>query len=389
MMAMFPRRQELPRRSFLLLGPRATGKTTWLRSALPDARWFNLLLDREVVRLTRDPEQFRREIEALPKGSWVVVDEVQKLPALLDEVHDLLSLHPKKHHFALTGSSARKLRRGQANLLAGRVLSRRFFPLVAEEMAFEIELDDVLRFGCLPLVQSEPDTDLRIGLLEAYYETYVAEEIRSEALVRNLGSFTRFLEVAALMNGQVVNVAAIARDAGVARPTVQGYFETLVDTLIGTWLPAHRPRARVKETAHPKFYFFDPGVARSLAGRNREPLDRAERGPLFETYVLHELRAFLHDNNAGGELAYWRTASGSEVDFIWSRGSKRVAIEVKASERWRTEDGRALKELARALDLERCVAVYEGARALKDDEIDVLPLKTFLRELIAGKILGG
>lgn len=385
---MLSRRAQLPKRSFLLLGPRATGKTTWLRAHLPEALWFNLLLERELFRLLRDPRPFRQQVEALPAGSWVVVDEVQKLPELLNEVHDLLSLQPQRHFFALTGSSARKLKRGEANLLAGRVLSRRFFPLVAAEFGYDVPTDDLLRFGCLPVVRTEADAAVRSELLEAYYDTYLAEEIRSEALVRNLASFTRFLEVAALANGQVTNIAAIARDAGVSRPTVQGYFETLVDTLIGTWLPAFRPRARIKEVAHPKFYLFDSGVARSLARRTREPIEGAERGPLLETYVLHELRAFIQDSSVGGELSYWRTPSGSEVDFVWVRGKHRVGIEVKASPRWRSEEGRSLRELHSALGLHRAVAIYLGERTLHDDGLQVLPLAQFLRALGAGDVLG-
>lgn len=387
MMTMYPRRLALPKRSFFLLGPRGTGKTTWLRDQLPAARWYNLLLDREVLGLMRDPAQFRREVDALPSGSWVVLDEIQRLPSLLNDVHDMLSLHPRRVMFALTGSSARKLRREQANLLAGRALSRRFFPLAAAEFGLDVPVDDLLRFGCLPAVRSEPDPALRIELLEAYRDTYLTEEIRNEALVKSLDSFGRFLEVAALMNGQVTNLAAIARDAGVARPTVQGYFEALVDTLIGAWLPAYRPRARVKEVAHPKFYFFDPAVARVLGGRSREPLESAERGPLLETYVFHELRAYLHDSGAGGDLAYWRTPSRSEVDFIWTRGKKRLALEVKASSRWRAGDGRALEELSHALQGTRCLAVYLGAQPQKDGAISVLPLSVFLAELSAGELV--
>lgn len=206
--------------------------------------------------------------------------------------------------------------------------------------------------------------------------------------MKNLVSFARFLEVAALMNGQVTNVSAIARDAGVARPTVQGYFEVLVDTLVATWLPAYRPRARVKEVAHPKFYFFDPGVVRSLSRRLREPLERAERGPLLETYILHELRAHINDSGCGGELSYWRTPSGAEVDFVWTRGARCVAIEVRATDRWRSEESRHLQELARLRKGTRPLAVYLGDRALRNGGVDVLPLTVFLRRLGAGDVLG-
>ena len=241
---MYTRRLGVPDRSFFLFGPRATGKTTWLRQRLPDAVWHNLLLDGELARLARSPEHLLLEAAALERGRWVVVDEVQKLPPLLDVVQEILSRPEISVRFALTGSSARKLRRGQANLLAGRAVTRRFFPLVAQEFGLDVPVDDVLRFGCLPTIRSVPGTSSRNDLLQAYVDTYLAEEIRAEALVRNLLSFTRFLEVAATMNGQVTNVSSIARDAGVARPTVQGYFDVLVDTLLATWLPALRARAR-------------------------------------------------------------------------------------------------------------------------------------------------
>ena len=387
MPAMFTRRLPLPARSFLLLGPRGTGKTTWLRAQLPRALWYNLLLDRELLRLMRDPGTMRREIEALPRGSWVVVDEVQKLPALLNEVHDALATAPRRWRFALTGSSARRLRRGDVNLLAGRVVTRRMLPLTAAELGALPPVDDLLRFGGLPLVRSERTHAARIDLLEAYVETYLAQEIRAEALVRSLESFTRFLEVAALANAQVTSVAALARDAAVARPTVQGYFDVLTDTLIGAWLPAWRPRAKVKETSHPKFYLFDTGVVRALARRLREPLESAERGALLETLVFHELRAQIAYSVIGGELSYYRTPSGTEVDFVWRRGRLAVGIEVKASPRWRPEHGRTLADLHGAGVLTACYGVYLGDVPLRDGPIRVFPLQSFLAELSGGRVL--
>ena len=384
---MYARELELPERSFFLFGPRGTGKTTWLRSILGGAHWFDLLLDRELVRLTRAPGRFTEEVEALPRGSWVVVDEVQRLPRLLNEVQDLLVRHPRRHRFALTGSSARKLRRGEANLLAGRAVNRRFFPLTAGELGRDFDVDAILRFGCLPGVCAEHEA-ARIDVLEAYAENYLTQEIRHEALVKNLESFTRFLEVAALVNAQVTNVAGIARDAGVARPTVQGYFEILVDTLVGTWLPAWRPRAKVKELAHPKFYFFDTGAVRALGGRLREPLGDEERGRLLETYVLHELRAHLNRSGCGGRLSYWRTPAGSEVDFVWTRAARAVGVEVKASQRWRRGDGAALSELHREKRIRRAFGVYLGRERLRDGPVLVLPIRAFLESLCGGDVIG-
>ena len=387
MLAMFTRRLKLPPRSFLLLGPRGTGKTTWLRQQLPRAQWYNLLLDRELLRLMREPGAFRREIEALPKGAWVVIDEVQKLPSLLNEVHDALTVVPRRWNFALSGSSARRLRRADVNLLGGRVVMRRMLPLSAAELPGEPNVAERLRFGGLPLVCAEKTAAGRIDLLEAYVETYLTQEIRAEALVRSLEGFTRFLEVAALANAQVTNVASLARDAAVARPTVQGYFEVLTDTLLADWLPAWRPRAKVKETAHPKFYLFDCGVARALARRLREPLDAAERGALLETLVFHELRAHIAYAAIGGELAYYRTPSGTEIDFIWTRARAAVGVGVKASERWRPEFARSLNDLHAGSKIRRAFGVYLGDRPLQDGAVRVLPVAAFLRELAGGRVL--
>ena len=387
MLGMFTRRQNLPVRSFLLLGPRGTGKTTWLRAQLPNARWYNLLLDRELLRLMRDPQLFRQEIETLPSRSWVVIDEIQKLPALMNEIHDALTSAPQRWRFALTGSSARRLRRDDVNLLAGRVVMRHMLPLTMTELADVPATDDLLRFGLLPMVRSARGAAARIDLLEAYAETYFAQEIRAEALVRSLESFTRFLEVAALANAQVTNVSALSRDAAVARPTIQGYFEVLTDTLLGTWLPAWRPRAKVKEAQHPKFYLFDPGVVRALTRRLREPLDPAERGTLLETLVLHELRAQIAYSDCGGDLSYYRTPSGTEVDFIWKRASHAVGIEVKASSRWRLEFSRALTELHATGIIQSAWGVYLGEQPLQVGPIRVLPLSAFQRELAAGRVL--
>jgi predicted AAA+ superfamily ATPase len=382
---MYTRLLPLPDRTFFLFGPRGTGKTTWLRTKLPDAKWFDLVRTQELLRLMRNPDLLRQAVEALPKGSWVVIDEVQKLPALLDEVHGLIADHGARYRFALSGSSARKLRRLDVNLLAGRAINRAFFPLTAAELGYRFDVEDLLAFGMLPSVRSEPDQ--AVDILEAYVANYIKEEIQQEALVKNLDSFTRFLEIAAVVNGQVVNVTGIARDAGVPRPTVRRYFDTLVDTLIGVWLPAWRPRRKVKEVAHPKFFFFDTGVVRGLLQRLRDPLESAERGHLLETFVLHELRAAIAIGNVGGTLSYWRTPSGSEVDFVWTRGRSSVGIEVKASMIWRGEFGAALQEMRTEGVVQRAFGVYLGLEPLKKHDVEVLPLVEFLRKLAAGQVL--
>jgi len=379
MLTMFTRRMALPGRSFFLFGPRGTGKSTWLRQVLPSARWYDLLHSDVYLRLLADPSTFRREVEALPSGTWVVVDEVQRVPALLNEVHSLIARHGKRWRFALCGSSARKLKRIDANLLAGRVVNRRFFPLSWAELGAPLPVDEVLRFGLLPAVRQDPDD--AVDILEAYAANYLREEIQQEALTRDLASFARFLGVAALLNGQVVNVANVARESAVARPTVQRYFDVLVDTLIGTWLPAWQPRLKVRERAHPKFYLFDCGVVRAAAGRLREPLHDSERGAALETWLLHEVRAHLEHTGTGGSLAYYRTPAGVEVDFVWTAPGRSVGIEVKAARRWRREDGDALRELHGRGVIHKAVAVYGGDYAQQDGAIAVLPVGDFLQRL--------
>ncbi len=383
---MYTRLLLLPNHSFFLFGPRGTGKTTWLKTVLKKAKWFDLLHSSELLKLMRQPDQLRFEVEVLNKGSWIVVDEIQKLPQLLNEIHSLIADHGNKYHFALSGSSARKLKRLEANLLAGRVINRKFFPLTGAELNYDFDLDNLLRYGTLPKVCA--DSKNRIDILEAYVANYIKEEIQQEALVQNLASFSRFLEVAAIMNGQMVNVSNIARDAGVARPTVQRYFDTLIDTLIGCWLPAWRPRAKVKEISHPKFYFFDSGVVRAIQNRLREPLESAERGPLLETLVLHELRSWINISGYGGELFYWRTPSQSEVDFVWVRGKRSVGIEVKATPVWKKEYGNTLNELFYEKRIQRCLGIYLGNVRLKDRAVHVLPVKEFMKDIAEGEILG-
>lgn len=381
---MYIRRLAPPDHSFFLFGPRGTGKTTWLRQVLGGARWYDLLKSEVLLRYLRQPEAFRQEVAALEAGSWVVVDEVQKLPALLNEVHAVLFERRRQIRFALSGSSARKLKRLDANLLAGRVIDRRLLPLSAIELGPGANLDALLRFGSLPGVHVEPR--YAVDILEAYVANYIREEVQQEALVKDLGSFSRFLDVAAIMNGQILNVAGLARDAGVARPTVQRYLDVLIDTFVGAFVPAWRPRLKVREAAHPKFYLFDSGVARALAGRIRDPLERDERGHLLETLVLHEIRAWIANTGVGGSVSYWRAPSGLEVDFVWTRGKRAVGFEVKATSRWKLGDSHALNELLRAGSVQKAFAVYTGGARLKDGQVTVLPFHEFVGLLYGGGI---
>lgn len=348
---------------------------------------MNLLPPESMVRYERDPSLFRAEVLARPKAGWIVIDEVQRVPKLLDEVHFLMEEKGYKR-FVLSGSSARKLKRGGANLLAGRAILRRLFPLNAAETDFSVPTTQLLRYGSMPLSVTADDDEAREEFLRAYVTTYLAEEVRAEGLVRDLGGFSRFLEVASLAASQTTNVSALARDARVSRETARGYFEILVDTLIGDWLPAYRPRAKVKEVALPKFYWFDAGVLHAAAGGFDQPLPADWDGVLLEHLVLHEIRSRIHYAGVKGSVGYWATPSHSEVDFVWWRGSEMVAIEVKSSRRFRREFKAGIDALLAGGKKATSYIVYRGDAELDVDGTRVLPLETFLHRLHAGEIIG-
>ena len=384
---MLTRQLESPKRSFFLFGPRATGKSTWLKETFPKGKRIDLLRNEVFFKLAQDPALFRQMVLAESKKTWILVDEVQRLPGLLNEVHSLIE--DEGYLFALTGSSARKLKRGQANLLAGRALIRELYPLVWPEFReVDLDWDVIFRFGCLPQVLLEEED--RLEILDAYTGTYLREEIKEEALTRNVESFTRFLEIAGLANAQVTNLSNISRDAGIPRATVGNYFDVLQDTLIGRFLPTWTPKARIKEVSHPKFYFFDCGVLRSVQGRLHDTLGDEERGKLLETYLFNELLAYRSYQKCGGEFSFWRTADGLEVDFIWRRSKSLVGLEVKSTTRWRPEFDRGIEALqtSGAVSGLKAWGVYLGSERLKKPWGYILPLEQFLDELWAGKILG-
>ena len=372
---MYARILTLPEKSFFLFGPRGTGKSVWLDQRLGHAALsLNLLKSGEYLRYKRDPSLLAQEVAALRnRKAWIIIDEVQKLPELLDEVHALLFEGRHDYRFALSGSSARKLKRSHANMLAGRALSKRMFPLSMLEIGEDFRLQDILRYGQLPLSVTSAASMEKIEFLDAYVETYLKEEIQQEALVRNLDSFYRFLSVTALMNGQILNITNVARDVGVARSTVQGYFSILEDTLLGWYLPAYRNKAKVKEVAHAKFYLFDCGVQRALAGLHRDKPSATETGVLFETFILNEFRALNSWRSHGAQFFYWRTESGNEVDLIWKRGRQAVGFEIKSSGTWKARFNRGLNVLLQSGDIRQAFGVYRGERVLKVGDVTVLP----------------
>jgi predicted AAA+ superfamily ATPase len=327
----------------------------------------------------------------LSAGSWVVLDEIQKIPPLLDEVHRLME--SRRWRFALCGSSARKLRRGGANQLAGRALTLSMESFSAAELGKGFDLESALDWGLLPFVHNEPEA--AADILSAYVSTYLKEELQAEGLIRNVPPFVRFLAVAGQLNGQVVNAQNIAREAAVARSTVDTYFSVLSDTLVGHILPAWRPGLKVREAAQPKFYWFDPGVARAAAGLLRDPADRAWQGAALETLVYHELRVYNETSRKQRPLSYYRTPAGVEVDFIVQTAGRRpgslprvAAIEVKRSERWERSWEKPLRSLAQAasVKVERMVGIYCGSRRYDFEGLRVLPVAEFVQALHAGEV---
>lgn len=314
----------------------------------------------------------------------MAIDEIQKVPALLDEVHRLIEL--RQLRFILSGSSARKLRRGGTNLLAGRADMRRLYPLVSAELGPGADIERLIEFGSLPLAITGGDPK---AFLRSYALTYLQEEIRAEALTRNLGGFARFLEVAARQNAQVTSAAGIARDVGVSRQSVQNWFEILVDTLLGSWLPAWKLKRARKQVAHPKFYLFDAGVARALSGRLPYPPLPEERGALLETLIHNELCAYVEYSGLGYPLSFWRTPDGVEVDFLCETATGYTAIEVKAATAWRPAASRGPARLSAELAPRRvrCFGVYLGAREAEYSPCRVLPVADFLHRLWNGEII--
>lgn len=381
---MITRLLNMPKQSILLLGPRGTGKSTWIHHHFKEAVIYDLLSTSEAIRLSRDPSALFREIESTPADRWVVIDEIQKVPALLDEVHRLIENQGRR--FVLSGSSARKLRRGGTNLLAGRALLTHMFPFVSAELGDLFTVDKMLAYGSLPMAVLGEDP---VAFLTTYAEVYLQEEIKAEALTRNFGNFSRFLEIAARQNGQVTNMAGIARDAAVSRQTVQNYFGVLVDTLIGYWLNPWRLKRRTKQVQHSKFYLFDPGVARALSGRVAYPVTHEERGPLLETFLLNEIRCYLTYAKLPYKIHFWRNYDGIEVDFLCETTAGFFAVEFKSSNRWDKRFNRGLQRMQSELEPQpiSCYGVYLGDRTALWDDVQILPVGDFLGKLWNGDLL--
>lgn len=366
--------------SFFLFGPRGTGKTTWVRHEFPKAHTINLLDESLFQSYAADPSRFAGELRALTDESWVFVDEIQRLPNLLNEVHRFIE--DKHHRFILTGSSARKLKRADVNLLAGRALFRRMHPFLPMELRQDFDLEEVLKWGSIPLVWNSPD---KRETLKAYVQLYLKEEIRAEGFVRNLPAFARFLPVAAVLHGQLINVASAAREAEVGRTTFSGYLEILEDTLLAFRLPAFEAKLRLRERKHPKLYWVDPGLVRAAGNRPGERHPQ-ERGTLFEGFMANVLRACRDYLGLFDEFYYWASATSknAEVDFLLRREERFAAVEVKSSNKILDSHLKGLRACRDLQGLGKRILVYPGERVMKTaDGIDIWPLSQFTHNLNA------
>ncbi len=367
-------------KSFFLFGPRATGKTTWLRQLFPEAVYIDLLKSDVYTMLLAAPERLARMIPPDCREP-VIIDEVQRVPELLNEVHRLIEQkkNQKNLRFILTGSSARKLRAKGVNLLAGRALTRFMHPLTVQELGNDFSLETSLMFGHLPAIYSEPDP---ADYLASYIQTYLREEVQQEGLTRNLQVFARFLEAASFSQGSVLNMSEVARDCGASRKLVEQYFSILDDLLLAYRLPVFSKRAKRRIVSHPKFYFFDVGVYRTI--RPRGPLDRPEEidGMALETLVFQELLAVNDLHRLGYELFYWRTSNGQEVDFVLYGESGIIAIEVKRAAKIRNKELRGLKAFGRDYPMASLYMFYGGETTMYIDNITLIPVQEALQQLV-------
>ncbi len=365
--------------SAFLWGARQVGKTTWLTSEFPGYRYYDLLRSSEYERLLRRPEILSEELADFGEGDTVIIDEIQKLPQLLDEVHYLIQR--KGIRFILSGSSARKLKRVGTNLLGGRATREQMYPLVSAEV-HDFDLLRAVNNGMIPrhYMVSDPWERLR-----GYIGVYLSEEIKQEALARNLNTFARFLEVAAQCDGEIIKYKNVAQDCGIDQRTVKEYFSILEDTLLGYLIPGFSRTKKRKGVVSPKFYFFDVGIANYLMNRRHLEPGSEDFGHAFEHFVIQEMIAYLGYNHIGDKLTYWRTATGYEVDAIIGDG--RLAIEIKSSTEVMSRHTHGLKGFAEDFPQARLIIVSLDKYRRKMNGVEVIPVMDFLNDLWSDKII--
>ncbi len=375
---------QAPLQSFFLFGPRGTGKSTWLRRHYPGAELIDLLAPEVFRTYSARPERLR-EVTGGSKSKTIIIDEVQKIPELLDVVHELIE-EGAERHFILTGSSARKLKRTGVDLLAGRALVKTMHPFMAAELGESFSLAASLQTGLVPLITSSPDPR---ETLASYVALYLREEVQMEGIVRNIGAFSRFLEAVSFSHGSTLNISEVARECRVKRKTVDNYLSVLNDLLLSFQLPIFSRRAKRNLISHPKFYYFDSGVFRSV--RPTGPLDSPHEidGAGLEGLVAQHLRAWIAYGNKNCNLSYWRTKSGVEVDFILYGQDTFLAVEVKNSAKINRKMLNGLRAFKEDYPEAQAFLLYRGNERRLINNILCLPCDQFLRDLIPGQPIGG
>lgn len=364
-----------------MFGPRGTGKSTYLKHQYPGALWIDLLKPDVFRNYSANPERIIELVHGNPDQQIVVIDEVQKVPELLSAIHSLIE-EKLNRKFILTGSIARKLKRTGIDLLAGRVLMRTLHPFMFSEITIDLKFEHILQHGLLPIVVSSiKPTDV----LETYISLYMQEEVQFEGLVRNIGNFSRFLESISFSHGSILNISNVGRECSVERKVVEGYIKILEDILLAFRIPAFTKKAKRAVISHPKFFFFDAGVFRTL--RPKGPLDRPEEidGAALEGLIAQHLRAWIAYQGNKYDLFFWRSRAGVEVDFVLYGEKGIFAIEVKNTNRIRPEDLRSLSAFRQDYPQSKTLFLYRGEEKLLRNDILCIPCDEFLKELFPGK----
>ena len=367
-------------KGLFLFGPRQTGKSYWLRRKFPQSSYYDLLMSDLFFRLSRSPHLLREELLAKKSTKPVIIDEIQKIPNLLDEVHYLMEQHDLR--FILTGSSARKLKRGGANLLGGRALYQQLFPLTSSEIP-DFDLFRIMHFGSLPAIYK---SNRPKSLLQSYVRTYLKEEIQAEGLVRRLQPFSLFLELAGKTNAELINYSNIAGDVGVSSNTIKEYYLILEDTFIGSLLPPYKKTKKRKSVSMKKFYFFDIGISNALTGHWGIIEGTVEFGKVFEHFIFNEIKAYLRYTEDSRKICFWRSKNHQEVDFIVGDD---LAIEVKTGKEVRSRDLKGLRAICEEISFKYkiIVSLFEKKPRLMEKQFLVLPYKTFLKQLWSNKFI--
>lgn len=381
---MIPRNTDLPRdRSFFLFGPRQTGKKTLVNSLFSENIFkVNLLFSEQFLKYSKNPDLLIREVEWKLKNEaikYVLIDEIQKVPSLLNSVQFIIDTF--KIPVILTGSSARKLKRGMANLLGGRALQRFLYPFNWEEIKDTYMLEDVLSYGTLPPVVTAPE-NYRTDILVSYAETYIREEIQAEGIIRNVGSFSRFLDMAAAQFGEQLNYSEVARECQLPVMTVKSYYEILEDTLIGMVLLPYRKSLRKRLSAHPKVYFFDNGVTNAINKYSLKIKDPSLLGKLFEQFIINETFRYIKNRQSMVQMFFWRTSSGAEVDLLLEKDKKPIAaIEIKYSENISSSHLSGLRSFLEDHPDVPCYLVSRVSHPWSAGPVTILPWQRYLELL--------